>query len=86
MPVSAGQEKKVLLPYVTRCDNAGETEIRMDQAVALNAGEKSKAKGLSQLGGTAVCTRTGSAFIHIEHSFQVLWFQHEFWMKVEPQK
>lgn len=49
-------------------------------------GKKSKAKGLSQLGGTAVHTYTDFAFIHIEHSFQVLWFQHDFWTKVETQK
>lgn len=49
-------------------------------------GKKSKAKGLSQLGGIAVCTHTDFAFIHIEHSFQVLWFQHDFWTKVETQK
>lgn len=83
-PISAGQKKTVLLPYITRCDNTGEVEICMDQA--LNEGEKSKAKGLSQLRGTAVCTRTDFAFIHIEHSFQVLWFQHDFWTKAEPQK
>lgn len=39
-PVSAGQRKTVLLPYITRCDSTGEVEIRMDQAVALNEGEK----------------------------------------------
>lgn len=87
MPVSTGQKKTALLPYLNRCDNVGEAEIRMDQAVALNErGGKSKAKGLSQLRHTAVCPRTDFAFIHIEHSFQVLWFQHDFWKKAEPQK
>lgn len=85
-PVSTGQKKTVLLPYITRCDNTREAEKCTDQVVALNEGKKSKAKGLSQLRGTAVCTRTGSAFIHIEHSFQVLWFQNDFWTKAEPQK
>lgn len=45
-----------------------------DRAEALNEGEKSKAKGLSQPGDTAVRAHTDFAFIHIEHSFQVLWF------------
>lgn len=30
----------MLLPYITRCDNLGEVEIHVDQAVALNEGEK----------------------------------------------
>lgn len=39
-PMSAGQRKTVLLPYITRCDNAGEVGIRTDQAVPLNEGGK----------------------------------------------
>lgn len=73
-PPSAGQQKTLVLPHATQCHNTGGAERHLDRAVASNEGKKSKVKGLSQPGDTAVCAHTDFAFIHIEHSFQVLWF------------